>query len=290
MAHNIDLRNTLLGESDANTLINNNDPDENYFDDENNNFINTPYLFPDEVKESLSENLDYENISCLHLNIRSLNANFENFKYLLQECKNPFNIVGLSETWSSNDFFQQNSNFDLPNYESIHMERKTGKKGGGVLLFIKSNLNYKYRNELSVSDCDSEILTIEILNKKVKHFIISVCYRPPSGDETKFNENLNKIFQDCNKKNQNFFILGDFNMNSLNYESDNKTKYFFNNIFSNGAIPLINRPTRITKDSATIIDNILTNVMFNPSLKTGIIKSSIIDHFLISCFIKISKR
>ena len=44
-------------------------------------------------------------------------------------------------------------------------------------------------------------------------------------------------------------------------------------------ISIINKPTRITKHSATAIDNIFTNSVFNNSLETGIIQTDISDHF-----------
>ena len=44
-------------------------------------------------------------------------------------------------------------------------------------------------------------------------------------------------------------------------------------------IPIINKPTRVTKTSATAINNIFINSFFNDSLETGIIKTDISDHF-----------
>ena len=63
------------------------------------------------------------------------------------------------------------------------------------------------------------------------------------------------------------YITGDFNMNCLKYHGSTKTKHFYDNIFEKSAIPIINRPTRISKHSASLIDNILTTDIFNNSLK-----------------------
>ena len=46
-------------------------------------------------------------------------------------------------------------------------------------------------------------------------------------------------------------------------------------MFRKGAIPLNNRLTKVTTSSATLIDNIFTNCVFNISLKKRIIKTSI---------------
>ena len=47
-------------------------------------------------------------------------------------------------------------------------------------------------------------------------------------------------------------------MNRLKYHENAKTKHFYDNIFEIGAMPIINRPTRISEHSASLIDNILT--------------------------------
>ena len=61
-------------------------------------------------------------------------------------------------------------------------------------------------------------------------------------------------------------------------------------MFEKGAIPVINRPTRVTTSSATLIDNIFTNCVFDTSLKNGITKTSISDHFAIVAVIKLSNE
>ena len=35
----------------------------------------------------------------------------------------------VTETWSADNDIKNNSNFHLPNFDFIHQERKTGKKG-----------------------------------------------------------------------------------------------------------------------------------------------------------------
>ena len=49
-------------------------------------------------------------------------------------------------------------------------------------------------------------------------------------------------------------------------------------------IPTINKPTRVTRTTATAIDHILTNSFIDRNFKTAIFKSDISDHFPI-CFI-----
>ena len=54
-------------------------------------------------------------------------------------------------------------------------------------------------------------------------------------------------------------------------------------------IPTINKPTRVTRKTATAIDHILTNSFIDTTIKTGIIKSDVLDHFHICLFIPSEK-
>ena len=58
-----------------------------------------------------------------------------------------------------------------------------------------------------------------------------------------------------------------------------------NLIYQNGMIPTINKPTRVTKKTATAIDHIITNSFVENTYKTAIIKSDVSDHFPICIFI-----
>ena len=55
-------------------------------------------------------------------------------------------------------------------------------------------------------------------------------------------------------------------------------------------IPMRNCPTRISEHSESLIDNILTTDIFNNSLKKGIIKSDVSDHFPIFFSIRLTKE
>ena len=54
-------------------------------------------------------------------------------------------------------------------------------------------------------------------------------------------------------------------------------------------IPTINKPTRVTRKTVTAIDQILTNSFIDTTIKIGIIKSDVSDHFPICLFIPSEK-
>ena len=52
-------------------------------------------------------------------------------------------------------------------------------------------------------------------------------------------------------------------MNCLKYHEDARTKHFYDNIFENGAIPIINSSIWISEHSASLTENILLTDIFN---------------------------
>ena len=131
--------------------------------------------------------------------------NFEKLKHTnIQTYKHTFSIC-LTETWCSNETIYHNSNLHLPQYNSIHLERKN-KRGGGVCVFINKKLLFKHRKEFSVSEEANETLSIEILNKNSNNIIVSTCYRPPSTKITPLKKHITHVFNKLLKEKKKIFL------------------------------------------------------------------------------------
>ena len=103
---------------------------------------------------------------------------------------------------------------------------------------------------------------IEIVNPKKSNILVGVIYRHPSMDLPDFNCNyLNKLLENISKEQKSIFLLGDVNVNLLNYDEHDQTNEFLDSLASNSFIPLILQPTRITSHFNTLIDNIFSNVI-----------------------------
>lgn len=62
-----------------------------------------------------------------------------------------------------------------------------------------------------------------------------------------FNEDyLEPRLEKLNTEKKNLILVGDFNINLLNYDCNNDTNDFLNIIQSNSLIPLILKPARLT--------------------------------------------
>ena len=93
-----------------------------------------------------------------------------------------------------------------------------------------------------------ECITVKLLLKT--QIIVSCLYRKPSSKIDDFMECIESMHS-CIKRS--IYICGDFNIDLLNYNMNNNTKFFVDQMFSKSLFPLINKPTRITNQCHSII-------------------------------------
>ena len=98
-------------------------------------------------------------------------------------------------------------------------------------------------------------------------------------------ECFSNSLSDLSKSKNVYYILGDFN---INIHPDSRTTHandYINLLLNHGAFPLITKPTRVTENSAIIIDHIINNNTINV-LNPGVIYSDLIDYYPIFCSVK----
>ena len=97
-------------------------------------------------------------------------------------------------------------------------------------------------------------------------------------DLNDFNTNyLNNLLDKVSKEQKSVFLLGDFNVNLLNYNDHNPTNEFLDSLASNSFVPYILQPTRLTSHSKTLIDNIFSNII-SPEAISANLTAPISDH------------
>ena len=134
---------------------------------------------------------------------------------------------------------------------------------------------------------------LKMLFPKMKPISIGIIYRPPT--QSNFLDTLTRELVNFNIDQKEIYLLGDFNVNLLY-----GTKYILKEkCNSSSAVgPLINKykefcqkfsftqlirnPTRITSNSSTLLDHILSNSKCNNS-NHGVIEIGLSDHQLIFC-------
>ena len=107
---------------------------------------------------------------CLHVNIQSLPAKFDNLKSIIGKMSTSgisLDFILLCETFLTDHNADQ---YCIPGYNLIYKNR-TQKKQGGVAIFIKDKYNFKVREDLSIfKEGEVESLFLEINSKDHKKF------------------------------------------------------------------------------------------------------------------------
>ena len=229
------------------------------------------YLTNDSVE--LIEN-NRNDLKIVHLNIRGLKSKINDLSDLLVKLKNP-EIIMLNETWLKES---DNNKIILPNYKYEGIPRNH-KKGGGVGFLIRTDILYRTRNDLIP---DTKTLAckqcyIEIKNNTEK-MIIGTMYRPPSTNISEFINIFNTQIGKINNKGYECIIGLDHNLALLKQSVHSKTQEFLECILDHNLLPTITKPTRISKTSAALIDNILISKKLQLNYESLIIVDDLSDH------------
>ena len=115
-------------------------------------------------------------------------------------------------------------------------------------------------------------------DKQGKGFLFGCIYRHPNTDISHLIEYMEATLSRINKNKYGVFLMSDFHIDLLQYESHDYTNDFLNTVISQSFVPYIHQPTRVTDHSATVIDNILSNITDYKTI-SGNITILIADHF-----------
>ena len=95
------------------------------------------------------------------------------------------------------------------------------------------------------------------------------------------------LLDKLSNENKDIMIMGDFNVNLINCNDDKNISNFLDTMLSHSFLPFITTPTRITRNTKTLIDNIFYNKPLNDIMSVDL--SSIISDHLIQFLIQPSK-
>ena len=255
------------------------DPDLNFLSDIRGNALNnSKYYYTSEHMDNITANNHKSKITLLHLNIRSIPKNLDNFIATMHTSNMNLDIIGFSETWLSE------ANADCYGIMGFNHEFSTrdGKTGGGVSIYIKESWIYKARPDLSFTNNDIEMVWLEIdkdSSKTKSNLLIGTIYRTPGSNPADFNEKLLDTLAIITTENKEIIHMGDYNLNLLNSDTHLPTSEFIDINFSHSLFPAINKPTRITNSSATLIDNIFTTTNMMTNSTSGILMWDLSDHY-----------
>ena len=242
-------------------------------------YQNCEYYSEDEFNSSMK----MEGFSVIHFNSRSLYSNFPKNKDYLQQLQQKFNVTAISDTRLSNETNLQDG---LEGYE-MFWQNRSNKREGGVALFVMTAFKCKVVGDMTiVIDNVMECIATEIEVERPKNILISCIYRTPRSCIDQFNERIYELHEKHN--DETILACGDFNIDLLKFNDHIKTKEFVNIMFSLSLHPLIVKPSRITKDAATLIDNIFTNVTDVKTVSELLVTD--VDHLPVFAVLEMNKR
>lgn len=136
----------------------------------------TPLLPKDLIGHLEQESGSY--LTCFHLNIQSAVNKKTNLELLFDQFSGLFDVIMFTETWYTDNF----DIFCLPSYKTYILNR-TFKRGGGLALLIKEDINCDLLSDYSFITKDVEVLCL-----RKNQNIFAVVYRPPDGSISAFFE------------------------------------------------------------------------------------------------------
>lgn len=181
-------------------------------------------------------------------------------------------ILCLTEHWRSE---AQLTSTGILNFKLISSFCRQEGHHGGSAIFVREGIECKAMDWVCRK---SVIFEIECAAAEVvlngKHVIVISIYRPYSGNIKLFFEKFEEILVSVFEEKKLVFVVGDFNIELKDRNSNRNTLISLINSFNMRIT--IKEYTRITPNSRSCIDNILTN--FKGEYEALVIDTCISDH------------
>lgn len=211
-------------------------------------------------------------IKVFHLNTRSIRHKTDKILNIFSSLTFSFDLLLFSETWLTADkdppYFE--------NYTYNGLVRPVGR-GGGVAIYVKQSLKHEVVPQFSVIN---EV--VECLMVRLEKAFAVIVYRPPSGCKAKFIKFIEDVFVYLCPTGFPFVIMGDVNIDMLSQDAISRQLIALANSFACNNV--ISKATRLTAQSATLLDICFTNTP-PPSCVAGSLAVDISDHLPIFCTI-----
>ena len=272
------------------------DPDDidfNPWETVSNHLNNCKYYRLNEVKNS-----KYYELKVFSLNVRSLAGKIDELRENIEQYTK-YDVLCFNETnCDENCMPFRGKELEIDGFYPplIQAPARDSNRGGGLAVYINkklcelSDVNLKTDFSFHDNPKTGEFQVVEITFTGRKNAIICNIYRSPSGDLHGFLDKMDEFLQKLSRhKNKNIFLVGDSNIDLLDYGKIDTVTRYVDNLAQHSFAPVISRPTRITDHSATIIDHIFVNNC-HAVTKSGVITESISDHLATFVTIIVDQR
>ena len=210
--------------------------------------------------ESVS-NVCKNQISFVHYNIQSINNKIDILSAELLD----YDIISLTETWLNDE--SEIPETTLDNFKTPYTHIRSNQVGGGVSVYVKSNIYSIRRPDLEVRCTESVWVELIIKNKRI---LYGTFYRPPNSTPETWDLLEHSVDLAYNTGIDYIIITGDLNEDQLN-PNNIRIK---NIIMKYGFEQLIEEPTHYTETNSSLLDIIISS-------GNNIVKKAYVsEHFL----------
>ena len=223
---------------------------------------------------TLSNSLGENKFSVMSMNIRSITGKFSEFVSHLNLVGNRFTFIVVTETWlsESTDF-----GFDIEGYRCISVYREN-RRGGGIKIYYLDTIKASIMNSISGCTGPCERLFLQTNVPGIGSLVLGAVYRPPDQNIGDFCELMDSTLNSLGGSRS--VIVGDFNLNTLNYSSDPHVQRYVDVFSQYGLVNEINEPTYrspVTNSDSSCLDHIWHNL--KQSRRSYIVNPNLSDHY-----------
>ena len=145
-------------------------------------------------------------------------------------------------------------------------------------MYVSSNINYSTTKSFEIENDGCENISTNIQNDAKLPLIVGAVYRHPNSNANEFTKSFDVSLSKINQQHAKCVVLGDFNIDLMdNSPRPHVKNNYINMLNSNAFHVLLDKPTRITPDSQTLIDHVISNYI-RPDSTAGILNYEITDH------------
>ena len=170
----------------------------------------------DSRRKGIQGNTSKAEIKCVCLNARSIINKKTELNIMVDDIKP--HIIGITESWANNDI--TNAELGLEGYVMFRKDR-IGRRGGGVLLYIKDTIPAYEVQLQEEADCNDAIWCNLVTGHTT--VIIGVVYRCPNITKQN-NEKIHNAINEVSKGD--CIIMGDFNHGNIKWDTLQSTELF----------------------------------------------------------------
>ena len=199
---------------------------------------------------------------------------------LAKNIKTTTHILGLSETRLPRD--TDEDLLYIQNYSKPYLRPKEHKLHHGLAVYVHDSIRHTIKRRFDLEHKNVESLWLEIKQNHTASRLIGYIYRNPAYNNTvtsitDWSDDFTDMMDKALNISKDIMLQGDFN---IHLERENII--WTSTMDELGMEQLITKPTRIEKDSASIIDHIYKRVD-NEVSNVEVLDTSISDHKGISC-------